>query len=552
MPLQNKWVKYIDRTYTQIKDSVLVRMKTAIPEITDLTEGNIFVKLISVWSGLMEMIGYYIDNAARESLLLKARLYESVIQIAKANNYRVKTKSYASVDLLFTLDNPAATPVVFGLNSEVTDSSGTIRFFTSAVGTIGVGETQVLIPSIQGVQQTNIAVGTTTGIINESMIIGDIFVADNTLVVRVGGVTWSRVESLGYSNGTDTHFIQTIDKDKNPIIQFGDDVNGAVPTNGSVIEVDYKTTLGDLGNVPANTITTHAITPPVGYILTITNPIAATGGSDFESIEKLRYRVPRATRTLLRMVTRQDYIDVTELATGVALVGVVHDCGKDVDIYIVPEGGGIASTQLITDTGNFIEDKRLIAVGVNVKAAGEVNIILDIDVKVNANESNVVVANRVTNNLADFLSVLNQKIFGTVYLSDIYNVIEETEGVRNSVINLINTIPFARAVTTTTALDWTRAVLSQSNSIVKWRIRIISATQYQLFKDGSFIAAYDLDVLVVQNEVQFTVIDSVTYSINDEWEFYTYPYQANTLAIVEPSLPVAIADNITVNATGGL
>jgi hypothetical protein len=41
------------------------------------------------------------------------------------------------------------------------------------------------------------------------------------------------------------------------------------------------------------------------------------------------------------------------------------------------------------------------------------------------------------------------------------------------------------------------------------------------------------------------------YAANNQWEFYTYPY-FGTVELAEPSLPVSIAGDITINATGGL
>lgn len=73
--LMNIWVSYLDRSYQQIKDRVLVKMASRVPEITDRTETNIFVRMISIWAGFVEQLNYYIDNWGRESFVSTARLY---------------------------------------------------------------------------------------------------------------------------------------------------------------------------------------------------------------------------------------------------------------------------------------------------------------------------------------------------------------------------------------------------------------------------------------------------------------------------------------------
>lgn len=84
--MQNNWISYFDRTYQQIKLAILTRVATLVPEMTDLNESNIFIKMSSIWAGLIEMLGYYVDNAARECHLQACRLYQSGIRIAYAED----------------------------------------------------------------------------------------------------------------------------------------------------------------------------------------------------------------------------------------------------------------------------------------------------------------------------------------------------------------------------------------------------------------------------------------------------------------------------------
>ncbi len=78
MALDNPWVGYITRSYQQIKDSLLSRMVTNNPEITDHSESNILVIIIGMFAGIAEMLGYYIDNMAREAFIATARKFTSM------------------------------------------------------------------------------------------------------------------------------------------------------------------------------------------------------------------------------------------------------------------------------------------------------------------------------------------------------------------------------------------------------------------------------------------------------------------------------------------
>ena len=54
MVVKNKWVGYLDRTYQQIKSSVLSKLSIYLPEMTDHTESNPFIIEVDVWAGLTE------------------------------------------------------------------------------------------------------------------------------------------------------------------------------------------------------------------------------------------------------------------------------------------------------------------------------------------------------------------------------------------------------------------------------------------------------------------------------------------------------------------
>jgi hypothetical protein len=48
--MQNNWVNYFDRSYSQIKSSVLYRLGISNPEIKDHSEGNPLVMIISIFA----------------------------------------------------------------------------------------------------------------------------------------------------------------------------------------------------------------------------------------------------------------------------------------------------------------------------------------------------------------------------------------------------------------------------------------------------------------------------------------------------------------------
>lgn len=551
MIVKNPWTGYITRTYEQIKNAVLAKLPTFAPEITDHTDSNPLVRMLSVWAGIAEMLGYYIDTAAREAHLPTARLYKSAVKIAKMYDYRIGANSPASVDVTFTLDIASvssATTIPQGTHVQTADG---IDFYTVSELIIPIGQTQGTVAAKQYTQLTGQILGASSGGANQTFDVGT-DVVHGSISITVDLDSWSEQPTLAYSFGTDKHYIQQVDENKSVYIEFGDDISGAIPTASSDIVAAYQTTLGAGGNVGVGTVTTiiDSITLPGDVnTISVSNSLAASGGSGVETLEELKVSIPKAVRTRLRAVTTQDYIDVTELYPGVARAGVDFDCGKTVDVYIVPDGGGIASGSLISDVGNWLDDKRMITTTVRVLPAGEVTMIFEINLVVLAQYTQTTVVNAVKQALEDFLSLDNQTLGGKVALGDIYEVVEGVEGVKNSEVVVMKSEPYARAIDGSPTLNWTVALNSASDAIVKWDIVFTSASQFQLKKDGSYVGTFNTGVLVSRTEVNFTIVG--TYALGNKYVFYTYPY-FGTIDLAEPSLPVTTTGDVTINATGGI
>ena len=102
MALENKWVGYLQRGYLQIKNSILNRVRSSVPEITDFSESNILVIIVSMFSGMVEQLNYYIDQLLRESFVTTARRYTSLVRHARTFDYRIKAANPASTVLVVT------------------------------------------------------------------------------------------------------------------------------------------------------------------------------------------------------------------------------------------------------------------------------------------------------------------------------------------------------------------------------------------------------------------------------------------------------------------
>lgn len=550
--LTNPWVGYFDRTYDQIKQNVLTKFSALVPEITDHTETNPWVKGISIWAGLIEMIGMYGDSNARELFLPVAQEFSSAVKIAKMFDYRVKGATPAGVTLRFTSSIAATGDITIPIGTKVKTTTGEV-FMTTALGTITTGNTFVDVPAKQWEAVVNYALGNSNGNSDQVFVLEE-EVADGSVVIRVNAITYSAQETFAFSLPASEHFIAGLREDTKMIVTFGDGINGKIPPSGQAITTDYYITKGSAGNVGAGKIIilVSAITVPGTEVITVNNAANATGGADAENLTKLRKRIPLSIRTKYRAVTDQDFIDLAELVAGVERAGVEFDCdiNEFVRVYIAPEGGGLASGALITDVSNYLEERKIITTRLQILSAGIIEFFVTANVTALPGYSNAGVKNAVEQALLSFFGPSNQQIKGSVIIGDVYEAIEEVEGVNNSIITLLLPVPYARNLTTpANVLNWTRAIQAASATVQKWLIRFITNSQFELFKGEDFQGSFAVDTLVSMTEIQFTVIGN--HAGGDNYEFYTYPYNQSVF-LSEPSIPSTSLPKLVINVSGGV
>lgn len=108
------------------------------------------------------------------------------------------------------------------------------------------------------------------------------------------------------SQDNSQHFVAEVDEAGECRIRFGDDINGKLPNAGVRFLARFRTGNGSTGNAGAGAIR-HLVTQQDISIVSISNPLPASGGEDPETLEEVKQYAPEAFRTQERAVTREDY-----------------------------------------------------------------------------------------------------------------------------------------------------------------------------------------------------------------------------------------------------
>lgn len=546
--LQNPWVGYTTRSYNQIKNSVLTRLGVSNPEVTDHSESNILVIIIGIFAGIAEMIGYYIDNVARESFISTARRYSSMVKLVKLVDYRIKAANPASVDLLLTFDNPAtgAYTILAGTEFQTTNA---IKFIAYADVDVEIGDTSVNVGVIQHTEKLAVNLGNTTGILGQ-LINLPLNYSHDTLTFTINGILWVRQNTLAFSLPTDTHFIVNISINKIPFIEFGDNINGAIPPGGFPIIADYFETQGADGNVDPNTIVTlnTAITIPGVTNITTTNNQKAVAGSGVESLDRIKRAAPLSIRTLDRAVTRQDYADVTLLAPGVDKSSVHFTCGKLVTLYVTPVGGGIAQSLLLLSTCAFVEERKMITTFLGCEPAGETYLDVQLDVTANFRQNGILTEADVRAAMLEEYSYDRSDINKPIRRSDIIALVDNLDKVDFLTLTVLSTKPYARPYQHLTALNWNRKTNNSSIANGSWRI-IYTNPGFVIYHNNVFLGNITIGVPYTDpnNIITLTILTG-SYTTGETWLFKTYPFTEN-IELDDFSVPILRDQDLVINVT---
>jgi uncharacterized phage protein gp47/JayE len=126
---------------------------------------------------------------------------------------------------------------------------------------------------------------------------------DRNKLVREAWVHWVERPHFFDSGGGDRHYV--IDRARGRVL-FGDGVNGKIPPPGSqILMKQFRAGGGLAGNVEAGKIT--QLLGALPGVESVSNPRAAEGGADGETIEKFGSRGPLSIKHRGRAITPEDY-----------------------------------------------------------------------------------------------------------------------------------------------------------------------------------------------------------------------------------------------------
>jgi hypothetical protein len=326
---------YTSRDFDTFKLKLINYMKARFPSVSNsFFEDEYVVVLIELMAYMGDQLAFYTDMAFNETHWDYVSYRPNIVALCKLLGYTPKGLSAAYI----TVDCEAPT---YSGNIEIqkneTIVNGNLSWISLEQRTI-TGDTNFSLNLIQGVLKKDTVFS--DGIVGLRVRSAYNSVAFNTnVVVRVGGVVWSRVDFLWEQNAG-RYYELLFEGDGSFQVLFGDGVHGDIPSAGSEIEIEYTITEGKKGNVPSLVGSFQAnLSGGSGVQVTFSSNSPASGGAEEESIDEIRVNAPRAFQSHTGLITVSDVEGFVNGVAGVAKSKVVNDTNtKETFVYVMTDG----------------------------------------------------------------------------------------------------------------------------------------------------------------------------------------------------------------------
>ena len=319
--------------YTQVANLDFEDIKVALKEYlraqSDFTdydfEGSALSTLIDTLAYNTYYTAFNANMVVNELFIDSATLRDNVVAIAKQLGYRPKsaTSPTAYVSFNVTYRTPTADTELLlkkGTGFIASYDNNIYQYVVLDDVTAQVSNDVATFENVEvreGTQLVN-TYTVNTSLKSQRFILDNQNIDTNTIRVKVfptGGSfsePWLVADNIiGINGSSKIFFLEEIEDERYELL-FGDGVLGKALENGSRVEVSYLTTSGSESNGVRTFVFSGVLENPQGvspnsFDVSITSTVAAAGGEEIESTEKIRYTAPKAYGTQDRAVTADDY-----------------------------------------------------------------------------------------------------------------------------------------------------------------------------------------------------------------------------------------------------
>lgn len=531
-----------------------------IPVIRNTGKANAGRLFLRILEALVDKIGYSLDMRFRQSVLRTVTELQAAIDITELVRYKPSSTTSALADLTATsLIGPAGAggiPIpqwtIFA-----TETAPIKQFLALEAASIPEGATSTTVQAVQGLRvvgQTILA--SALGDPNEEVQFPVAKTPHNFIEIQVDGNDYQQKADLKDSEPEDLHYYLRDNEDRFTTVVFGDGEFGVKLEPGAVVTATYIQSLGELGNSSPGAI--KAVVGGLSSQISVTNEEVATGGFDGDEVEDIVRKAPLLASSargveaegadFFRASNDRDYEALAQaLVPGVYQALADDGVGSVVNLYILPTGGGVAPSALLTSVDETLDPRQIHGAVLNALSLFSARILIQMEVSLLTNRVQKSVARRkVFEAISGVDASGNPNLDGALYwrnltigrgftLSDMSNLIENVDD--GELVDFVNYVVFTRYPTpiagnTSTLVEFNGEIEPLAPADYDdWTITPTSTTEFALAKNGVVDSYGTIGVThtSADGSIRFTLGETTdTFDLPDDfWSFSTSAYRNN-------------------------
>lgn len=380
--LKNRLVNFINERFGE--------EGTVLPNtFNDLVESSIAIMLIENWAFIGDTLSFKMDQIANEIFIDTVSELENIFRLSRLVGFKpqppIAARSLWTVSINNALLSDVIIPTPLALTISADDGSPlAVELFAADANNEPLFNDDIVIPTgsisnssvigLEGVTVIETFGG--TGEVSQTITLGRFPVIFDSITLAVDGATWDEVDFFTDSQPRREYRVE-FDSEFVGFIIFGNNRAGIIPSAGSEIEVTYRTGGGTRGNIVTGFVETQTLAAVPGLEfnvpINLTNFTRGEFGSEGDSIEDVRRKLPAFLRTQDRAVTGLDYKTLADqfatpfqgqIGKATAVLR-NHGCaGNVIDLYILAlddiDDLVIASNELKVSLNEELNEKKML------------------------------------------------------------------------------------------------------------------------------------------------------------------------------------------------
>jgi hypothetical protein len=359
-------------------------------------EGSGMSVLLDILSYNTYYNAFYLNMALNESFLSTAQKRSSIVNLAKSLNYTPRSTTSASISGTMTLTvtgSPTTITVPKYTEFNATLDGVSYTFLTNEA---------VVVANNSGVFSSSVSLKegafisrriTVTSDTDQRFLIPNKNADTSTLTVRVlnssvdsTSRTFTKVENLIEIKSTNQVYYLEEVEDEQFEVKFGDDVFGIALDVGNVVVLEFLVSNGVAANTIRNLSYADSISGVSAIAFTASDP--AAGGSNKETLSKIKFNAPKSYEAQNRAVTAEDYKAILLQQSSVESVLVWGGEDNDPPAYgkvfaaVKPVNGeALTPTEKLNLINTVIKPKKVLTVSVDIVDPEYIYLLINVDVK---------------------------------------------------------------------------------------------------------------------------------------------------------------------------